>query len=138
MRTNAAMIGGTIGRCEHDRSGDRHLAALERCVVAHIANCEFQVFQYLTGLGQELLSHESERDHAGVPVKQAYADLRFQISNDYADGRLREVEIPGGEIELAKVGHRNEGPELPQGYVHGCAALLFMRLLSNAATPIPV
>src|SRR5258707_41423 len=84
--------------------------------------------QQTTGVAEQHLAVVGQRDAAGRAPEQRAPGLELQPLDLLADGRLREIEPPGGPVKAAVIGDGNEGAEQFE-IEHG------IHLISNCSAP---
>jgi hypothetical protein len=101
--------GGGIQR----RAGNAHRAALFLRKVLRAFKGTRQVLHELSGQRVELIAGQGQRSGARSAVKQAHFHAAFQLLDEQAERRRRQVQATRGGRKAARLGHGNEGPDLP-------------------------
>ncbi len=97
----------------------RYAASTAGTSVTDTVDRTLQVLHHPQHRRQESLAHLKNPYFARRAVKQAPAQVFFEVLHEHPQSRLRDTQLPDRSLEIFRLGDGGKGPHLTQRNVHG-------------------
>ena len=121
LRVRLAVGGDYLrqqGAGHHLRRGDAHQARLQGLALGDAGHGAVEVLDHLFKQRIQFAADFRQLRLARAALDHAHAQHAFQFLDQAAQGRLRHVQVFGGQGKTAGLGQRHEGAHLPQAGTH--------------------
>ncbi|MNS73664.1 hypothetical protein D3C72_1071120 [compost metagenome] len=106
------------GARHHLRRGDAHHARFQGLALGNAGHGAVEVLDHLFKQRIQFAADFRQLRLARAALDHAHAQHAFQFLDQAAQGRLRYVQVFGGQGKTAGLGQRHEGAHLPQAGTH--------------------